>query len=62
MVTLTEENKKRIQELETQNKRLVPESENKVAILSQECERLNTLAEKRANEIRALGGEIQEHQ
>ena len=62
MLALTEENKKKIQELERENKRLNSDGENKVAILSQECERLNTLAEKRANEIRALGGEIQEHQ
>jgi chromosome segregation ATPase len=62
MVSQIEDFKKKIQDLENQNKRLTAESENKVAILSQECERLNTLAEKRANEVRALGGEIQEHQ
>ena len=33
-----------------------------MAILSQECERLNALVEKRNGEIRALGGEVQEHQ
>lgn len=31
-------------------------------MLTQECERLNALVEKRNSEIRALGGEIQEHQ
>ena len=38
------------------------EFENKVALLTQECERLNALVEKRNNEIRALGGEVQEAQ
>ena len=31
-------------------------------MLAQECERLNALVEKRNNEIRALGGEVQEAQ
>ena len=31
-------------------------------MLAQECERLNSLVEKRNNEIRALGGEVQEYQ
>ena len=57
-----DELKKRVSDYENAFKRLNSESENKVKILTQECERLNTLAEKRANEIRALGGEIQEHQ
>ena len=38
------------------------EFENKVNILTQECERLNALVEKRNSEIRALGGEVQEAQ
>ena len=38
------------------------EFENKVNILTGECERLNALVEKRNNEIRALGGEVQEAQ
>ena len=38
------------------------ESENRIAMLAQECERLNALVEKRNNEIRALGGEVQEAQ
>jgi chromosome segregation ATPase len=62
MVAQTEDFKRRIGELEAQNKRLSAEGENKVAILSQECERLNALVEKRNGEIRALGGEVQEHQ
>jgi uncharacterized coiled-coil DUF342 family protein len=33
-----------------------------VTILTQECERLNSLVEKKNSEIRALGGEVQEHQ
>lgn len=33
-----------------------------MALLSQEVERLNSVIEKKNNEIRALGGEIQEHQ
>jgi chromosome segregation ATPase len=33
-----------------------------VTVLTQECERLNSLVEKRNAEIRALGGEVQEHQ
>ena len=38
------------------------EFENKVNILTGECERLNGLVEKRNSEIRALGGEVQEAQ
>ena len=38
------------------------EFENKVNILTQECERLNALVEKRNSEIHALGGEVQEAQ
>lgn len=33
-----------------------------MTVLTQECERLNSLVEKRNAEIRALGGEVQEHQ
>ena len=62
MVTLTEDLKKKVQELEGSNKRLTAEGENKVKILTAECERLNALVEKRNSEIRALGGEVQEHQ
>jgi hypothetical protein len=43
MVSQTDSFKKRIAELEGQVKRLTGEGENKVAILSQECERLNAL-------------------
>jgi len=38
------------------------ETENKIKILTQECERLNALVEKRNSEVRALGGEVQEAQ
>ena len=31
-------------------------------ILTQECERLNSVVEKKNSEIRALGGEVQEYQ
>jgi hypothetical protein len=30
--------------------------------LTQECERLNSVVEKKNSEIRALGGEVQEYQ
>jgi hypothetical protein len=43
-------------------KKFAFESESKIALLSQECERLNSVVEKKNGEIRALGGEIQEHQ
>jgi hypothetical protein len=46
-------------EYENAFKRLGAESENKTKILTQECERLNALVEKRNSEIRALGGEVQ---
>jgi chromosome segregation ATPase len=62
MQTQNEEFKKRVSDLETANKRLSGESENKVKALIQECERLNALVEKRNNEIRALGGEVQDAQ
>jgi chromosome segregation ATPase len=38
------------------------DSENKIAMLSQELERLNGVIEKKNNEIRALGGEVQDAQ
>jgi chromosome segregation ATPase len=57
-----EELKRRVIESDNGSKRFKSEGENKIAILSQECERLNALVEKRNGEIRALGGEVQEHQ
>jgi len=57
-----EELKRRLLESDSVGKRTRAEGENKVAILTQECERLNALVEKRNGEIRALGGEVQEHQ
>ena len=57
-----DETKKKLAETENAWKRLKAESDNKVQILTQECERLNALVEKRNSEIRALGGEVQEAQ
>jgi chromosome segregation ATPase len=54
--------KKRLNEYENGIKRVTAESENKVKILTQECERLNAAVEKKNGEIRALGGEVQEYQ
>jgi len=54
--------KKRLIDYDIAFKRLNAEGENKVKLLTQECERLNILVEKRSNEIRALGGEVQEAQ
>jgi chromosome segregation ATPase len=62
MVTQNEELKKKVQDYDNQLKRFKGESDNKVQILTQECERLNALVEKRNAEIRALGGEVQEAQ
>ena len=55
-----EELRKKVADQELQLKRAVAEYENKVGILKEECERLNALVEKRNNEIRALGGEVNE--
>ena len=44
----------KLQESSNYNKR-VPDLENKVAMLSQEVERLNSVIEKKNNEIRNLG-------
>jgi chromosome segregation ATPase len=57
-----DELKKKNTEYETAIKRLTAESENKMKILTQECERLNSVVEKKNGEIRALGGEVQEYQ
>ncbi len=54
-----EELKRRFLENENQLKKNRGETESKIAILSQECERLNALVEKRNSEIKALGGEVQ---
>jgi len=54
-----DEMKKRLIDYENVFKRLKGEGENQVMILTQECERLNALVEKRNSEIRALGGEVQ---
>jgi chromosome segregation ATPase len=57
-----DELKKRVAELENNLKRFGSDSNLKLQTLSQECERLNLVIEKKNGEIRALGGEIQEHQ
>jgi hypothetical protein len=57
-----EELKRRLLESDNVGKRLKSEGDGKVTVLTQECERLNALVEKRNGEIRALGGEVQEHQ
>jgi chromosome segregation ATPase len=57
-----EEIKRRLLEAENNNKKTRSEGDNKVQILTQECQRLNVLVEKRNAEIRALGGEVQEAQ
>ena len=51
-----DETKRKLGETENAWKRLKAEHESKIALLSQECERLNSLIEKKNNEIRALGG------
>ena len=51
-----DELKKRVADYEVGFKRMNTEGENKVRVLTQECERLNALVEKRNSEIRALGG------
>lgn len=57
-----DDTKKKLGNTEDAWKRMKAEFENKVNILTGECERLNALVEKRNNEIRALGGEVQEAQ
>ena len=62
MQTQNEEYKRKTADLENQLKKTIAEYENKVKILTGECERLNALVEKRNAEIRNLGGEIEEAQ
>ena len=50
------------QELDNAFKKLRNEAESKIGMLTQECERLNAVVEKKNSEIRSLGGEVQEHQ
>ncbi len=57
-----EELKRRLQEIGTDVSKRISDYENKIALLSQELERLNGVIERKNNEIRALGGEIQEAQ
>ena len=51
--------KRKNQELDNALKKLRSEAENKIALLSQEVERLNAVVEKKNSEIRNLGGEVQ---
>ena len=60
MATQNEDFKKKVQELENQLRKTNGEANNKIDILKQECERLNSLIEKKNAEIRALGGEVDE--
>lgn len=57
-----EDLKKKIQQLSGAHKKLSGDAEGKINILSQECERLNALVEKRNLEIRNLGGEVHQAQ
>ena len=57
-----EELKRRLIEAESISKKTRSEGDNKLQILTQECERLNSLVEKRNSEIRAMGGEVQDAQ
>ena len=50
---------KKLQENDNNFKKYRSQSENKIALLSQQIERLNSIIEKKNNEIRALGGEVQ---
>jgi uncharacterized coiled-coil protein SlyX len=50
-----EQFKKQLVNFSNSNKR-IPDLENKVAMLSQEIERLNTVVERKNGEIKALGG------
>jgi chromosome segregation ATPase len=56
-----EEARRRLSETSEVNKR-IPEYESKIALLSQELERLNGVVEKKNSEIRALGGQFEEVQ
>ena len=57
-----EELKRRFQELGSDASKKIAENENRIAMMGQELERLNGVIERKNNEIRALGGEIQEAQ
>ena len=57
-----DETKKKLNNTEDAWKRMKAEYENKVNILTGECERLNGLVEKRNTELRALGIEVQDAQ
>ena len=53
-----DETKKKLNHTEDAWKRMKAEFENKVNILTGECERLNALVEKRNKEIKDLGGVV----
>ena len=57
-----DEAKKRVTETEGAWKRLKSESDGKLQMMADEVQRLNGLIEKKNNEIRALGGEVQDAQ
>jgi len=54
-----EELKRKFQEFGGDATKKIADYENKIALLTQELERLNGVIERKNNEIRALGGEIQ---
>ena len=54
-----EEVKRQYQQLGGDASKKIAEYENKIGLLTQELERLNGVIERKNNEIRALGGEIQ---
>jgi uncharacterized small protein (DUF1192 family) len=54
-----EEVKRQYQQLGGDANKKIAEYENKIGLLTQELERLNGVIERKNNEIRALGGEIQ---
>lgn len=60
MQSQNEDLKKKVAEQDGQIKRLAAEYENKVGILKDECERLNSIIEKRNAEIRATTGQLDE--
>ncbi len=54
-----EELKRKFQEYGGDASKRISEYEGKVALLSQEIERLNGVIERKNSEIKALGGEVQ---
>ena len=55
-----DEMKKKLTDYEVTFNRFNTEKEGNITTLRAECEKLNALGERRNNEIRALGGEVEE--